>query len=168
MNSFFYFRSLLEIRVNTYPIMFYVRPVEYFMIFQGRYANNSTRLANALRKIIMTAIGNTVAPSSCLRPCHELNVGVKHVATLRGPKINAIRIMFNPTMIEIRHNLAYGPFDLLVEIGSALGLWTGLSALGVLDLLLNGLAGMADIYIFKDGDNNSPITLYQNNIILNP
>ena len=78
-------------------------------------------------------------------------MGVKHVATLKT-QVSAIRIMFNPKIEISRHNLAYGPFDLLVEIGSALGLWTGLSAIGVFDLLLNGLAGMADIYIFQDGD----------------
>ena len=33
--------------------------------------------------------------------------------------------------------LAYNEFDLIVEVGSALGLWIGLSALGVLDLALD-------------------------------
>ena len=32
---------------------------------------------------------------------------------------------------------AYGFFDLIVEVGSSLGLWIGLSALGVLDLALD-------------------------------
>ena len=35
---------------------------------------------------------------------------------------------------------AYGFFDLVVEVGSSLGLWIGLSALGVFDLLLDIVA----------------------------
>ena len=33
--------------------------------------------------------------------------------------------------------MAYSEFDLIVEVGSSLGLWIGLSALGVFDLFLN-------------------------------
>ena len=35
-----------------------------------------------------------------------------------------------------RYNMAYGVFDLVVEVGSSLGLWVGLSVLGIFDLVL--------------------------------
>ena len=36
----------------------------------------------------------------------------------------------------VRYNMAYEVFDLVVEVGSSLGLWVGLSALGIFDLVL--------------------------------
>ena len=41
---------------------------------------------------------------------------------------------------------AYGLFDLLVEVGSSLGLWIGLSSLGVFDLLLQAGAIIQEKY----------------------
>ena len=43
---------------------------------------------------------------------------------------------------------AYGEFELMVEIGSSIGLWIGLSALGVFDLVLQGWVAIKE-KIFK-------------------
>ena len=42
---------------------------------------------------------------------------------------------FSPMIQVTRHELSYGPSDLLVEVGSALGLWFGLSALDLYALV---------------------------------
>ena len=47
-----------------------------------------------------------------------------------------ILLNFKKTVKVTKYQKAYGLFDLVVEVGSSLGLWIGLSALGVFDLLL--------------------------------
>ena len=49
---------------------------------------------------------------------------------------SAIFLHFKKTVTATRNMKAYGIFDLIVEIGSSLGLWIGLSALGVFDFAL--------------------------------
>ena len=41
-----------------------------------------------------------------------------------------MRLYFESTVKITKHIIAYGIFDLIVEIGSSLGLWIGPSALG--------------------------------------
>ena len=82
-----------------------------------------------------------ISPESkaCLRPCHEVRaisklknwVRPRHSATQM-----AINLNFRKYMKVTTHHKAYSLFDLIVDIGSSLGLWIGLSALGVFDLLI--------------------------------
>ena len=39
----------------------------------------------------------------------------------------------NPTLKVTRHAQAYGLFELVVDLGSSLSLWLGLSMIGVVD-----------------------------------
>ena len=76
--------------------------------------------------------------STCLRPCVELKakstLKTREVAPAKD--LSAIFFNFKKTVTVIRNTKAYGIFDLIVEIGSSLGLWLGLSALGVFDFAL--------------------------------
>ena len=49
---------------------------------------------------------------------------------------SAIFLNFMKTVTVTRNKKVYGIFYLIVEIGSCLGLWIGLSALGVFDFAL--------------------------------
>ena len=54
---------------------------------------------------------------------------------------NAVGVYLNLyTVKTTRHRFAYGLFELVVDVGSSLGLWIGLSFLGVFDLVGTGLA----------------------------
>ena len=57
------------------------------------------------------------------------------------------------------HHKAYSLFDLIVDIGSSLGLWIGLSALGVFDLLIE--AGDI-INAFRSGMTKKDIKWWKN------
>ena len=76
----------------------------------------------------------------CLKPCFEIKVKSKFRKargksyTSRGMKV---LLNFKKTVKVTRYIKAYGLFDLVVEVGSCLGLWIGLSALGVFDLVLD-------------------------------
>ena len=47
-----------------------------------------------------------------------------------------IQINFGTTVKMKKSIIAYNHFDLLVEVGSCIGLWFGLSVLGIFDLII--------------------------------
>ena len=73
----------------------------------------------------------------CQRPCVEVKVRsrLNSVAATMG-KVE-VELHFPQQVKVTRYILAYGIFDLVVEGGSSLGLWIGLSGLGVFDLLVD-------------------------------
>ena len=82
-----------------------------------------------------------ISPDSaaCLRPCHEVRA-ISKLKNWARPRISAtqmgINLNFRKNMKVTTHHKACSLFDLIVDIGSSLGLWIGLSALGVFDLFI--------------------------------
>ena len=80
---------------------------------------------------------------ACPQPCSQLQAraALKSVryGTLEVAIASAMEISLHikKTVKVTRYMKAYGIFDLVVEIGSSLGLWIGLSALGLLQLLID-------------------------------
>ena len=73
---------------------------------------------------------------ACLKPCLQLQAKSKQKSTEYGVMESGISLNFKKTVKVTRYMESYGLFDLVVEMGSSLGLWIGLSALGIFDLLL--------------------------------
>ena len=72
---------------------------------------------------------------NCLKSCVEL----KAHSRLKSIKTSIWRrtvLSFQKVVRVTRYQRAYDLFDLVVEVGSSLGLWIGLSALGIFDLFL--------------------------------
>ena len=75
--------------------------------------------------------------SACRRPCLELRAQARLKTREKSePNWSVVFLNFQKTVKVTMNKKAYGIFDLLVEIGSSLGLWVGLSALGLFDFLL--------------------------------
>ena len=77
--------------------------------------------------------------SNCLKPCKEIKAysKLKKYETRYLMDISKeVHIRFDRTVKVTTYLKAFGLFDLVVEVGSSLGLWIGLSALGVFDLIL--------------------------------
>ena len=91
-------------------------------------------MSDLLEKIIFYDV--TQLYDSCLNPCLEHNFHSKQKIVLGSNATRKITLNFRETVRVIKHVKAYGFFDLVVEVGSCLGLWIGLSALGVFDLFL--------------------------------
>ena len=73
--------------------------------------------------------------NSCPPPCTTLTATGKYLYTNTEKKGFKVKINFDED-IEVESVVpAYGFGDLLVEIGSSLGLWLGLSVVGVFDVL---------------------------------
>ena len=74
---------------------------------------------------------------SCTRPCTQISVHTtfQDVVHYTNPKFQLrFNLFFDETIKVERVVLAYGTIDLLVEVGSCLGLWLGLSVVGIFDI----------------------------------
>ena len=78
----------------------------------------------------------------CLKPCLELVVDVKkrYVKEIGG--FQKKHLIFSKAVKVLRHKKAYDFFDLVVEVGSCLGLWIGFSAISLFDFILEYSAKM--------------------------
>ena len=73
----------------------------------------------------------------CMKPCMtmQLNYNLRRHILKRLDKSD-IRIMFDEKVTVFKDVFAYDGFNLVVDVGSALGLWLGLSALSIFDKIL--------------------------------
>ena len=78
--------------------------------------------------------GKAYKPASCLPPCTILEAIPKQEHK-HSYKVPYVYIFFNDKVKVQTTVLAYGIDSLLVEVGSSLGLWLGLSVCGIFDLL---------------------------------
>ena len=78
----------------------------------------------------------------CLKPCLELMVDVKkrYVQEIAG--FQKKHLIFSKAVKVLHHKKAYDFFDLVVEVGSCLGLWIGFSAISLFDFILEYSAKM--------------------------
>ena len=73
---------------------------------------------------------------SCPRPCKHISVQVTKENAFNTNNQDFIELHVASKLKILRHISNYDEFDLIVEVGSALGLWIGLSALGIFDIFL--------------------------------
>ena len=79
--------------------------------------------------------------SKCLKPCITMDVKLKEVHVISnlafygGIEIN----IHDEEIIVYTDTYAYDMFSLIVDLGSALGLWLGLSALSIFDYVIEAL-----------------------------
>ena len=72
---------------------------------------------------------------SCIKPCREIKAISTLKRSVKAKSLNSIDLNFKKTVKVTRYLKAYGVFELVVDVGSSLGLWIGLSVLGVFDLI---------------------------------
>ena len=74
----------------------------------------------------------------CLKPCMSMGLKLKELHALTEyDEFAGAEIEFNDKKITVYKDvLAYDSFSLIVDLGSSLGLWLGLSALSIFDSLL--------------------------------
>ena len=79
----------------------------------------------------------------CLPPCVTVNLDLIDVSYIQSVTNKAtMRLDFENEVTVYTDVYAYDMFSLVVDLGSALGLWLGLSALSMLDTLVQMLSSM--------------------------
>ncbi len=74
--------------------------------------------------------------SSCLKPCTRMDFNLKEVHRTKTHDYSGIDVNIDvEKIVKYTDLIAYNEFNLIVDFGSALGLWLGLSALSIFDSL---------------------------------
>ena len=96
-------------------------------------------LVNETRHIFLEALyGFDHEFEKCPPPCLQTSIRARYFDTFDWPRFDSsfIVISFDDTVQQSIMKSAYGSVDLLIEAGSSLGLWLGLSAIGLYDLMV--------------------------------
>ena len=77
--------------------------------------------------------------NSCLPPCLTTSIKLKEMKHITNqPEEAGVRIDVSRKPITVKTLVyAYDVFDFVVDLGSALGLWFGLSALSIFDIVFD-------------------------------
>ena len=103
---------------------------------QGRLDQSVIKLFETMQNFWQTVlIAGSSSTNACLKPCKAVKAH-STLTTRESYPFAQVLLHFETTVKVVTYHKAYGLFDLVVEVGSSLGLWIGLSALGVYDLLL--------------------------------
>ena len=95
-----------------------------------------------INEILMSSIMSQ--SKTCLKPCLELRATSDIMSTGpldEGNGYGKLVLNLKKGVKVTRHEKAFGIFELAVDAGSSLGLWIGLSALGIFDLVAE-MAGL--------------------------
>ena len=78
--------------------------------------------------------------SVCLQPCVKMSVKVNELKTFANRVGNSfLRMEFLNDVMIYTDVYAYDMFSLVIDLGSSLGLWLGLSAISIFDLILHAI-----------------------------
>ena len=115
-----------------------------FLMLTDEHANIQTKIFSIYAK---SKTGFHYESASCPLPCTQISVNtiyqdVKYTTSSARMKFN---LFFEETVKVERIGRAYTMGDLLVEIGSQLGLWLGICVVGMFDILVLVLVKLRDI-----------------------
>ena len=75
----------------------------------------------------------------CLPPCTKMSVNMRKTAYYSNKPDNSKVEIIAKNEVELLTDInAYDVFSLIVDLGSAMGLWLGLSALSIFDIVMDG------------------------------
>ena len=106
-----------------------------------QYANLSNSEESALKQLWQKlnqyrSIKEGCEFKACPPPCVEIYIKSELVNTY-WMQPRQLSIYISPKVKITRHEIAYGFFELVVDIGSSIGLWVGLSFIGIFDEVVN-------------------------------
>ena len=81
---------------------------------------------------------------SCMSPCLNINIGLKKTThSTNHRRYAGISFVTKEEVIVYKDTYSYDAFNLVVDIGSALGLWLGLSVMSIFDSFMDFCAWLA-------------------------
>ena len=78
----------------------------------------------------------TAAESRCKKPCKKMTNRISMISDKSKSPFSYYEFRFKEKVRVEKKVVVYTWFNFIVDVGSSLGLWLGLSALGILDLAL--------------------------------
>lgn len=89
----------------------------------------------------------TQAEKNCKKPCKQQRIKVTlRSQTTRPSNVSVLSLTFDQTVKIFKEMPNYGWFNFLVDMGSSLGTWAGLSAISLIDFGLYPVRTLKDMY----------------------
>ena len=92
--------------------------------------------------------GETKAQKQCQKPCKQQRISVclRDQAPSNVANSSTIVITFNPNIKVSKEEPSYNWFNFIVDVGSSLGTWVGISAVTLIDFAVNPRATMKELF----------------------
>ena len=82
----------------------------------------------------------TEAETKCKKPCKKMTNKITVISDIYKPGSDThLKFRFKETVRVEKKIVVYTWFNFIIDVGSSLGLWLGLSALGIADLAINAI-----------------------------
>ena len=86
---------------------------------------------------------------NCRKYCSTLTSALTFRVRFTNRSRSLVTLSFNSNVIVTEKLFSYSPFQFIIDIGSSLGLWMGLSVLGLYDLAIQGMDTLQSFGICK-------------------
>ena len=93
-------------------------------------------------------MGETKAQKACQKPCKKqrISVSLGDQAPSSGTNSSNIIISFNTNVMVSKEEPSYKWFNFIVDVGSSLGTWVGISAITLIDVAVNPRATIKELF----------------------
>ena len=111
--------------------------VEFNNETQAKYVK--AQMALIVKYIMLNYVDVLNFEGECKLPCTQIHFSVQRTRYFDFKNSNVLIMKFDDSVKILEERNDYDLFALMVEVGSSLGLWIGLSAIGLFDLSLEFL-----------------------------
>ena len=82
-----------------------------------------------------------MAEMKCKNPCKKMTITLSPIGEENGFNVgdSSVTLRFDKLVKIERKMVVYTWFNFIIDVGSSLGLWLGLSAIGITDLGINSV-----------------------------
>ena len=90
----------------------------------------------------------TKAQKQCQKPCKQqrISVSLRDQTPSNMSRSSTISMYFNPNVKMSKEEPSYNWFNFIVDVGSSLGTWIGISAITLIDFAVNPRATMSEVF----------------------
>lgn len=112
-------------------------------------SSSSKPITDKAKEYISNITSYNKIVTDCKPSCQRLELQLKRIGKTDHPTM-AIFDLKHHHEVEVHKIIcAYDIFNLIVELGSSLGLWMGMSAVGLLDIFIEGWANLQQVLAAK-------------------
>ncbi len=109
----------------------------WFPTDSTKCSNSSKPHNEGAHAYLLALLDNSDLDTTCKCSCYQLKMNFMQVEEITNfPIYSVLSVKFDKDVQVLKRVYSYDAFSLITELGSALGLWVGLSALGLLDITM--------------------------------
>ena len=93
-------------------------------------------------------LGETKAQQQCQKPCKQqrISVSLRDQTPTSMSSSSIISMYFNPKVKVSKEEPSYNWFNFIVDVGSSFGTWIGISAITLIDFVINPRSTMKELF----------------------